>query len=150
MTVEYLANAVGWHDHFITVEDRAQQMREAGASSRIYERKHPGAQVWRRRSGRIAEAARIILERLAGLRSAATGRQEHQWAYYARLMDRQLARGYFDGQAQWRSVNASMDGRPALEGSTDRYCGQAQVPGAALEPERASAARARGHERPMQ
>ena len=91
----YLPKAVAWHDHPVTLDERARAMRRCGIAARDCEARHVAIRPWAETVARpVAEhmAAVRRTEEANGRGASTAARSEH----YLALMDLAFAEGYQD------------------------------------------------------
>lgn len=93
MEIEYLADAVAFHEHPLTLAERRTIMREAGESAALFERARPLPEPWLgvTRRGRLSLWLEARRRQVAIVR---THSDEARGRYFDAILFREFARGY--------------------------------------------------------
>ncbi len=94
----FLPKALAWHDHDVTVAERAEAMRRSGVAARHCEARHVAFRPWADLAARpLAELAAALHRAEESARGAATGAARGDW--YLAQMDYAFAEGYHGAAA---------------------------------------------------
>ena len=93
MRSHYLSDAVAYHEHELTLDERLRTMVQAGESAVIFESKYPGQQPWH---GVVKRPSVLwgFEKNIARLKFKLSGNSDDEAAYFSSALNQKFAQGY--------------------------------------------------------